>query len=163
MPRADHETDHSDQHNIPGQSAPSTVHDPVCGMVVDPEKTAHHASLAGQDYHFCSAGCRSKFIGDPDKYLNGAAPSAAPVPAPAGTIWTCPMHPQVRQDHSGPCPICGMALEPELVSADVGPSAEYTDMWRRFRIALVLSLPVLILEMGGHLIPALHQLVLPST
>ena len=163
MPQADHHADHSDRPNIPGQPAPTAVHDPVCGMTVDPATTAHHTNHAGQDYHFCSAGCRAKFIGDPDKYLDGVAPTAAAAAsAPAGTIWTCPMHPQVRQDHPGPCPICGMALEPELVSADAGPSAEYTDMWRRFRIALVLALPVLILEMGGHLIPALHRLVAPN-
>ena len=72
------------------------------------------------------------------------------------------MHPAVRQDHPGACPICGMALEPELASADAGPSAEYIDMWRRFRVALVLGLPVLALEMGGHLVSALHQLVSPG-
>ena len=161
MPQADLHTDHGDRPSIPGQPAPSAVHDPVCGMTVGPATTAHHTSHAGQDYHFCSAGCRSKFVSDPDKYLNLVAPTAAS-PVPTGTIWTCPMHPQVRQDHPGPCPICGMALEPELVSADAGPSAEYTDMWRRFWIALVLALPVLILEMGGHLLPALHRLVAPS-
>ena len=159
----------ADAHHHPGETAvPSTaaphgaavVHDPVCGMVVDPAETPHHASHAGQDYHFCSAGCRAKFSADPDKYLSPVAQSAMDVPA--GTIWTCPMHPAVRQDHPGPCPICGMALEPELVSADAGPSAEYTDMWRRFRVALVLSLPVLMLEMGGHLVPALHRLVAPG-
>ena len=147
----------------PGTAAPqgeAVVHDPVCGMVVDPATTVHHASHAGQDYHFCSAGCRAKFSAEPENYLSPVGQSAADVPA--GTIWTCPMHPQVRQDHPGPCPICGMALEPELVSADAGPSAEYTDMWRRFRVALVLSIPVLMLEMGGHLVPALHRLVSPG-
>ena len=131
------------------------VHDPVCGMTVDPLTTPHHAQLDGQDWHFCSAGCRTKFIADPRRYL-------APQPVeevPEGTMWTCPMHPEVRQDHAGPCPICGMALEPELVTADSGPSPELADMTRRFWIALVLTFPVFLLEMGSHLFPALHQLV----
>ena len=154
---------HHGKSALPGTAAPqgeAVVHDPVCGMVVDPATTVHHASHAGQDYHFCSAGCRAQFSTEPENYLSPVGQSAADVPA--GTIWTCPMHPQVRQDHPGPCPICGMALEPELVSADAGPSAEYTDMWRRFRVALVLSIPVLMLEMGGHLVPALHRLVSPG-
>ena len=159
----------ADAHHHPGETAvrstaaphgEAAVHDPVCGMVVDPARAAHHASHAGHDYHFCSAGCRAKFSADPDKYLSPVATSATGVPA--GTIWTCPMHPAVRQDHPGPCPICGMALEPELASADAGPSAEYIDMWRRFRVALALSIPVLMLEMGGHLVPALHRLVSPG-
>ncbi|WP_276516771.1 heavy metal translocating P-type ATPase [Sphingopyxis granuli] len=133
------------------------VIDPVCGMSVDPQKTAHHASHAGSDYHFCSAGCREKFVADPQRYLNkAAAPIAQDQP---GTIWTCPMHPEVRQDHPGACPICGMALEPAMVTADEGPSAELIEMTRRFWIGLALSLPVLVLEMGGHLFPALHHLI----
>ncbi|MDE8654641.1 heavy metal translocating P-type ATPase [Novosphingobium album (ex Liu et al. 2023)] len=133
------------------------VTDPVCGMTVDPGKTVHHAAHAGQDYHFCSAGCRTKFVANPEAYLDKPAVSAVQVPA--GTIWTCPMHPEIREDQPGACPICGMALEPEMVTADTGPSAELVDMTRRFWIALVLALPVFILEMGGHLFPALHHLV----
>ncbi|WP_029936652.1 copper-transporting P-type ATPase [Sphingomonas sp. UNC305MFCol5.2] len=87
------------------------------------------------------------------------AAGAEPEAVPPGTIWTCPMHPEVRQDHPGACPICGMALEPEIASADAGPSAELVDMTRRFRISLALAIPVLILEMGGHLFPTLHHLV----
>ncbi|WP_420141355.1 heavy metal-binding domain-containing protein, partial [Sphingomonas sp.] len=111
------------------------VKDPVCGMSVDPAKTAHHADHAGHPFHFCSAGCRGKFIADPERYLT----PQAPVDAPAGAIWTCPMHPEVRQEHPGACPICGMALEPELVSLDHGPSPELADMARRFWIGLVLA------------------------
>ncbi|MFA7439695.1 MAG: heavy metal translocating P-type ATPase [Sphingomonadaceae bacterium] len=135
----------------------SRATDPVCGMTVDPQKTEHHAIHHGHEYHFCSAGCREKFIADPEKYLNKSA--AGPADVPEGTIWTCPMHPEIRQDHPGPCPICGMALEPEMVTADTGPSAELTDMTRRFWIALVLTLPVFVLEMGPHLFPALRDLV----
>ncbi len=132
------------------------VVDPVCGMAVDPRATAHHAIHSGRHYHFCSAGCREKFVADPEAFLNK---TARVVDAPEGTVWICPMHPEVRQDHPGACPICGMGLEPEMVSADTGPSAELTDMSRRFWIGLVLVIPVFIVEMGGHLFPALHHLV----
>jgi Cu+-exporting ATPase len=126
-------------------------------MAVDPQNTAHHATHAGHGYHFCSAGCRKKFIADPQTYLN--KPADPVVNAPPGPIWTCPMHPEVRQDHPGACPICGMALEPDMATADTGPSAELTDMSRRLRIALVLTIPVFALEMGAHLVAALHHLV----
>jgi len=126
-------------------------------MTVDPQKTAHHAAHAGHDHHFCSAGCREKFVADPEHYLSPSVDRV--VEAPAASIWTCPMHPEIRQDHPGACPICGMALEPEMVTADAGPSAELTDMSRRFWVALVLTLPVFVLEMGAHLFPALHHLV----
>ncbi len=139
---------------------PSRLRDPVCGMTVDPTTTPHHATIDGAGYHFCSAGCRAKFVADPHKYL--APVAAPPVTAEPGTIWTCPMHPEIRQDHAGPCPICGMALEPETVTADTGPSPELTDMTRRFRFALALGLPVFVLEMGGHLFPALHRIVPPG-
>ncbi|GBH32770.1 heavy metal translocating P-type ATPase [Sphingobium xenophagum] len=132
------------------------VKDPVCGMTVDPAITAHHAEHGGESYHFCSAGCRAKFIADPERYLG---PPAPPVAVPEGTIWTCPMHPEIRQDHPGSCPICGMALEPATVTADSGPSHELVDFTRRFRVGLMLALPVLILEMGAHLFPAIHRLV----
>ncbi|MEG8220681.1 heavy metal translocating P-type ATPase [Sphingomonas sp. HH69] len=131
--------------------------DPVCGMTVDPEKTAHHADHAGKTWHFCSATCRSKFVADPDRYA--AAATATVHDAVPSTIWTCPMHPEIRQDHPGNCPICGMALEPALVTADAGPSPELANMTRRFWFALMLTSPVFVLEMGGHVLPALHHLV----
>ena len=140
--------------------SPAAIHDPVCGMVVDPATTPHHASHGGQDYHFCSAGCRARFMADPQKYLQPAP--AISVPAPAGAVFTCPMHPEVRQDHPGACPICGMALEPELAGTTSGPGAEYLDMRRRLWIAAALSLPVFGLEMGGHMLPMLHHLVAPA-
>ena len=147
------------QYHHPAPASPD-VHDPVCGMIVDPATTAHHADVGGGQYHFCSARCREKFVADPDRYLS---PAPAPVvDAAAGAIWTCPMHPEVRQDHPGACPICGMALEPALVTADGGPSPELADMSLRFGIALALSLPVFLLEMGGHLFPALHHIVRPA-
>jgi P-type Cu+ transporter len=121
--------------------------DPVCGMTVDPAKSAHRFSYRDRDYHFCSAGCRTKFAADPEKYLSKSATTAT-ASAPAGTIYTCPMHPQIRQVGPGSCPICGMALEPEDGSA--GDNAELTEMTRRFWISLVLTVPVFVIEMGGH-------------
>ncbi|MDT8760514.1 heavy metal translocating P-type ATPase [Sphingomonas psychrotolerans] len=117
-------------------------------MTVDPAATAHHAFHHGDEYHFCSAGCRSKFLADPERYL---APTAPAPEAPAGTIYTCPMHPQIRQVGPGACPICGMALEPETITLDSGPNPELADMIRRFWIGLALTVPVFALEMGGHL------------
>jgi Cu+-exporting ATPase len=134
------------------------VVDPVCGMTVDPANTAHTVQLDGKPYNFCSAGCRTKFEADPQKYLS-KDPKAAPAPAPAGTIYTCPMHAQIRQVGPGACPICGMALEPETVTAESGPNPEYADMRRRFWIGLVLALPVFVLEMGGHLLG--HSFMIP--
>jgi len=117
-------------------------------MSVDPTTTAHRASHGGQDYFFCSAGCRTKFIGDPMRYLN---PRVEAEPAVPGAIYTCPMHPEIRQEGPGSCPICGMALEPETVTAEAPPNHELIDFTRRFWVGLVLTLPVFALEMGGHL------------
>ncbi len=100
---------------------------------------------------FCSVGCRTKFVADPERYLaSKAAPAAKP-----GEIYTCPMHPKIRQQGPGSCPICGMALEPLVVTAEAAPNHELADMSRRFWIGLVLALPVFVLEMGGH-VRALH-------
>jgi Cu+-exporting ATPase len=134
------------------------VLDPVCGMTVDPDGTAHHADHAGQHFHFCSAGCRTKFVADPERYLGDRTPAAA---APAGAIYTCPMHPQVRKVGPGNCPICGMALEPEVFTPDAEPNPELAEMGHRFWIGLVLALPVVALEMGGHLFD-LHRFVTPQ-
>ena len=140
---------HGHQHDRGGAAPTQQVTDPVCGMTVDPDTTPHKAQHEGQDYFFCSAGCATKFTQDPARYTAGAA--APHAPAPAGTIYTCPMHPEVRQVGPGACPICGMALEPEVVSLDSGPNHELQDMTRRFWVGLALALPVLALEMGGHL------------
>ncbi|WP_245297143.1 MULTISPECIES: heavy metal translocating P-type ATPase [Rhodomicrobium] len=130
--------------------APAAAKDPVCGMSVDPETSMHRAEHDGHNYHFCCGGCRAKFEADPARYLSPE--TAAPAePVAEGTIYTCPMHPQIRQIGPGSCPICGMALEPELVTADAAPNPELVDMTRRFWIGLALTLPVFALEMGGHL------------
>ena len=133
----------------------ATVKDPVCGMSVDPATTAHRASHDDQDYFFCSAGCRTKFVADPQRYLN---PGVEAAPAIPGAIYTCPMHPEIRQEGPGSCPICGMALEPETVTSEALPNHELTDFTRRFWVGLVLTLPVFALEMGGHL-TNLHMLL----
>ena len=140
---------HHHHHHDHGAAKAGTVKDPVCGMSVDPQKTRHRTRIGGQDYFFCNPRCREKFIADPAKYL-APKPAEAPPPAPPGTIWTCPMHPEIRQDKPGACPICGMALEPAGVAPDAGPNPELVDMTRRFWIGAALALPVVVLEMGGH-------------
>jgi Cu+-exporting ATPase len=187
--------------------------DPVCGMTVDPERTAHRAQHDGRPWFFCSAGCRAKFMADPARFAgaskptccahhdhdpagegglpraaaaeSGAAytcpmhpdvrqqgPGACPecgmalepagVPATTRVEYTCPMHPQIVQDHPGNCPICGMALEPRTVTIETVANPELAVMTRRFWIGAALTLPVLLLAMGPHLIglPS-HQLVAP--
>ena len=161
-----------DNHPIHHDARPATltVKDPVCGMNVDPATSMLTAVHDGETYHFCSAGCQAKFEADPDQYGEHArhgdhsAASAAEVPAGAEVAeYTCPMHPEIRQPGPGSCPICGMALEPVLVTIDAGPNAELIDMTRRFWFGVVLSIPVLILGMGGDLFPALHDLISPRT
>ncbi|WP_416193149.1 heavy metal translocating P-type ATPase [Nitrobacter sp. TKz-YC01] len=134
--------------------AAATAVDPVCGMKVDPSTARHKLEHGGQTYYFCSERCRTKFEGDPAKYVHGKAEQELQADVPAGTIYTCPMHPQIRQVGPGNCPICGMGLEPELATAETGPNPELIDMTRRFWVGLALSVPVVILEMGGHLVGA---------
>ncbi len=126
-----------------------TTKDVVCGMTVDPATTTHHASHEGQDYHFCSAGCRTKFVANPAQYLT-KTPLAA-LQAVPDAIWTCPMHAQIRQPGPGVCPICGMALEPEAPSLDDAPNPELIDFTRRWWVSAVLSVPLLVLTMGTDL------------
>jgi len=141
----------------PREEGQHGVLDPVCGMTVDPHTAKHRHTHAGHTYYFCSAGCRAKFEADPQKYLDPER-AKAPEVVPEGTIYTCPMHPEIRQVGPGSCPICGMALEPELVSAETPPNPELADMTRRFWIGLVLTIPVVALEMGGHLTGLRHIL-----
>lgn len=140
---------HDHQHHAAGRAG---VVDPVCGMTVDPATSKHRFDYRDVTHHFCSAGCQTKFAAAPEQYLDkaNAAPQHADVPE--GTVYTCPMHPQIRQIGPGSCPICGMALEPELVSLDDQPNPELADMTRRFWVGLALALPVIVLEMGGHLV-----------
>jgi P-type Cu+ transporter len=142
----------TDHHDCCGRgSAGEGVLDPVCGMTVDPQATAHRESFEGHTYYFCSAGCRGKFAADPRKYLGLESGKPSPAPILQGTIYTCPMHPEIRQSGPGNCPICGMALEPILAAVEAGPNPELVDMTRRFWTGLVMAIPVVGLEMGGHL------------
>ncbi len=134
-------------HHGPAEGAAT---DPVCGMSVDPATAKHSAEHKGQTYYFCCNGCRTKFAADPEKYLK----SREPEPVIEGAIYTCPMHPEIRQQGPGTCPICGMALEPEVMTADTAPNPELADMSRRFWIGLALSIPVMAIEWSGMLIGA---------
>ena len=137
------------------QRQPST--DPVCGMEVDPAETEHHSEYRGESFHFCSGHCKARFDQDPERYLDPDNASAdkddAGAEGDAGALYTCPMHPQVRQRGPGNCPICGMALEPETLSRDEGANPERADMTRRFRIGALLTLPLFVMAMGGHFLP----------
>jgi Cu+-exporting ATPase len=156
----DHQHDHRTAEKHSGAPTPEgTVRDPVCGMNVDPHTTKHRAEYQGRPYYFCSTRCREKFLNNPTQYL-GAEKDAAPA-IPEGTIYTCPMHPQIRQVGPGNCPICGMALEPEIATADTGPKPELVDMTRRFWIGLALTVPVAAIEMGTHLTDV-HRFLSPG-
>jgi len=138
----------------------SIVIDPVCGMKVDIRTAQHHYGLGETSYSFCSARCLENFKANPDRYLNppehdravqtpalGALPQAA-----EGTIWTCPMHPEVRRDGPGQCPICGMALEPLEPTLEEGPNPELIDMSRRFWVSAALTVPLVILTFGAEVL-----------
>ena len=156
-----HSPHHHDQDGVSKAVAEDLmVKDPVCGMLVNPSTAEHKATFGGRTYYFCSKGCQSKFTASPESFVNAADPK--PGKAPAGTIWTCPMHPEIRRDAPGSCPICGMALEPEMPSVDSAPSPELVDMTRRFWIGSALAVPVFVLEMAAHLVD-LHQWVSPQS
>ena len=128
---------------------PEAVHDPVCGMTVDPARAKHRAGHAGHSYVFCSARCRDKFTADPARYIvsppHGRAPAAS-----SEVLWTCPMHPQIVRKEPGNCPICGMALEPMTPAAGDAVSPELRDMTRRFWVGVTLSVPLLAIAMAEH-------------
>jgi Cu+-exporting ATPase len=123
--------------------------DPVCGMTVDPNAGKPSIAHGGELYHFCSDGCRSKFAADPARYLDK---TGEPEPLPKGTLYTCPMHPEIVQEGPGPCPICGMGLEPMGVPPEHehGGHPELVDFTRRLWIAVPLSLALVALDMGMH-------------
>jgi Cu+-exporting ATPase len=157
---------HRHHHGGANHSHGSVEKDPVCGMLVDIATAKFWYRLDDSTYYFCSQGCLNKFKADPDRYLNPAEkdpavqhPAMGALPEAAqGTIWTCPMHPQIRRTGPGQCPICGMALEPLEPSLDEGPNPELIDMSRRFWVSAVLSTPLFVLAMGAevfglHLLP----------
>lgn len=152
MNHADHET--SLKHGCCGGDkagglVAEAVNDPVCGMTVDPTATPYHAHHGGKEYHFCSAGCRTKFVANPERYP-GDTLRPEPVATP-GAMWTCPMHPEIRQEGPGTCPICGMALEPEEPSLDDAPNPELIDFTRRLWVAGILTVPLLIVSMVAEM------------
>src|SRR5215470_8810042 len=140
---------HPHRHHVSAGPGAGDATDPVCGMTVDALQTQHRTTHSGTDYFFCSSRCRTKFEAEPAAYV--AAEKFPPKPSAAGAIYTCPMHPQIRRPGPGSCPICGMALEPEVATAEAGPSSERVDMERRLWIGLALAAPVVVLEMGGHI------------
>lgn len=127
----------------------TAVTDPVCGMQVDPAETTHQSDHLGTTYYFCSDRCRERFVGNPSQFLS-SKPVVASGQVPVGTMYICPMHPQIRQSGPGICPICGMALEPEMPSLDDEENPELRDFSRRFWWTLPLTLVVLVLAMFGH-------------
>jgi Cu+-exporting ATPase len=135
--------EHYGAHQHEADMSAGKVRDPVCGMAVDPSSAKYRTEYAGATYSFCGAGCQAKFTAEPGKYLKAREPA----PAVPGAIYTCPMHPQIRQVGPGNCPICGMALEP--VEAETGPNPERIDMTRRFWIGAALAVPLVILDMGA--------------
>ncbi|KRH98557.1 copper-transporting ATPase [Curvibacter sp. PAE-UM] len=123
--------------------------DPVCGMAVTAQ-SEHHLSHQGQSYFFCSAKCQGKFAADPERYASRVVAAPVSAPAPIGTIYTCPMHPEIRQDHPGSCPKCGMTLEPLLPELEEEDNPELKDFRRRFWWTLPLTVVVTVLAMFGH-------------
>ncbi len=136
----------------PSTPAAGQARDPVCGMIVDPEKAAASWIFEGQTYYFCCKGCQTKFEADPQKYLSPAKETAAPPPAAPGAIYTCPMHPEIEQTGPGTCPLCGMALEPKTISLTAEPDPELIDMTRRFWISAAFTLPLFLYAML-HMLP----------
>jgi Cu+-exporting ATPase len=162
MNHPDHPTD-SPQHPLaesgPGAGVTPPLKDPVCGMTVTAQ-SPHQLAHDGRTFYFCSAKCQSKFAADPKPYLS-PVPSVAASPSPESleskshspadaTIYTCPMHPEVRQDHPGNCPKCGMTLEPELPSLEDDENPELRDFQHRFWWTLPLTVIVFVLAMFGH-------------
>src|SRR3954469_16079580 len=132
----------------PATEPESLLIDPVCGMEVDPA-TDLHADYGGKTYYFCHPSCLERFTADPVSFLE---PSAAE-PVIPGAIYTCPMHPEVRQVGPGSCPKCGMALEPEQITLTEDANPELADMTRRFYAAAILGLPVMLIAMIGMVAP----------
>ena len=158
-----HHDPHADHDHPATDDGASRLKDPVCGMMVDPHTTQHRATHASRTFYFCSAGCQRKFEADPSRYLSPEQAKSADEPISEGAVYTCPMHPEVRQTSPGSCPICGMALEPAMATADAAPSAELVDMTRRFWIGLALTAPVFFLEMGGHLLGLTQAIGQPTS
>lgn len=137
----------------PKSSDSSLVTDPVCGMKIDPATAkGGKSSFEGHDYYFCNPKCKSKFDADPHAYIHKSSAPKITSAADLERIYTCPMHPEIRQKGPGNCPICGMALEPEEVSLEETENPELVDFTRRLKVSAVLAIPLLFLAMSD-LIP----------
>src|SRR3569833_2450168 len=149
-----------DTRTAPSAESPSeTAIDPVCGMAVRIAGAKHTAQHHSRTHYFCIPKCLARFTAEPERYLKPAEVVERPAPPLApGTLYTCPMHPEVRQPGPGSCPICGMALEPEEMTLDQGQNEELGDMTRRLLIGAALTVPVVVLDMGGHVLPIPHML-----
>ena len=143
MAECHHAHEHHHHHAAAGDHG-KIVSDQVCGMKVDTTTAQHKIELGDGAYYFCSARCLEKFRANPDAYLN-PTDNVSQVSAPAGTIWTCPMHPEIRRDGPGSCPICGMALEPLEPSLEEGPNPELIEMTRRFWVSTAFTVPLAVL------------------
>jgi P-type Cu+ transporter len=164
----DHKNHHSHSHHedrsccsVNHSKDINLVKDPVCGMMIDPTTAkGGHTELNGETYYFCNPKCKTKFEAEPSKYLNPIVEQTKKVDAEA--IYTCPMHPEIRQKGPGNCPICGMALEPDEVSLEEVENPELTDFTKRLKVSIPLTIPLLILAMSDlipgqpvqHAIPA---------
>lgn len=177
MNKSGHDTQNSSHHHDTYSSGVVTTKtkDPVCGMVIDPKTTQHKLIHSQQQYYFCSETCETRFKENSELYIQISS-QQSPLSenhhthhashytkiAPRNNqnaVWTCPMHVEIRRNAPGSCPLCGMALEALIVTVETEPSLEFKNMCRRFWIGLVLTLPILFLEMGGHLFDMVSQLV----
>ena len=154
--------DHSHHSHLASDASPAaalprdrTATDPVCGMSVTVETAKHTSEHGGARHYFCSAGCKAKFDTRPELYLDPdlKAETERMKAGAADDVYTCPMHPEIEQVGPGTCPICGMALEPKGIPLTDGPSEEYLDFRRRFRVGAVLTVPLFLIAMGRHLFP----------
>jgi Cu+-exporting ATPase len=127
--------------------ASAEVLDPVCGMTIAPEGAVGHVEHEGQTYYFCSDDCLQRFRANPSSFVGDARPPAA---LSESREWTCPMHPEIVRSEPGSCPICGMALEPRMVTLDEA-NPELVDMTRRFWVSAALTVPSVILAMGEYI------------
>src|SRR3546814_14986018 len=152
-----------DTHHANHAQGEATAIDPVCGMSVTIEGAMHTAGHDGATHYFCSARCKDKFVADPEHYLSGAHLDQVD-DVPEGTIYTCPMHPEIRQVGPGSCPICGMAPEPETVRLEDGPDPELVDITRRFWIGAPLTLPFFVHALCDFVLGIrCHRLFEPAT
>ena len=160
--------DHASQSSAHApKPAPGEAIDPVCGMTVKIDGAQHTHTHEGTTFYFCNPRCKTRFAADPQMYLDPGlkahAEKKAAAAVPAGTKYTCPMDPEIVTDQPGPCPICGMALEPMMPSADAGPSPELVDFTRRLKIGALFTVPLFVIAMGAHVGLPIHDWIPPRT